>query len=34
VLYRQTLAWTREHHVGENHAVANDLKAWYVAKGF
>jgi len=33
-LYRQTFPWTQEHHVGQNHAVANDLKAWYRAKGF
>lgn len=34
VLYRETLAWTNERHVGQNHQVARDLKAWAKAKGF
>ena len=33
-LHRQTLAWTSERHVGQNAAVAKDLKLWYAAKGF
>lgn len=32
-LYRQTHAWTGMHHVGQNAAVARDLKLWYKAKG-
>jgi hypothetical protein len=33
-LYRNTLAWTGERHVGQNAATAKDLKTWAAAKGF
>lgn len=33
-LYRQTLGWTGTHHVGQNAAVAKDIKTWAKAKGF
>jgi hypothetical protein len=33
-LHQQTMAWTQEHHVGQNAAVARDLKHWFTAKGF
>lgn len=32
-LYRNTLAWSHEHHVGGNATTAQDLRAWYEAKG-
>jgi hypothetical protein len=32
-LFRQTSAWTRDHHVGSNAATARDLSTWYAAKG-
>jgi hypothetical protein len=32
-LYRSTLAWSGERHIGQNEATAKDLKAWYAAKG-
>lgn len=33
-LYRNTVTWAGEHHVGQNKATAADLKNWYAAKGF
>ena len=33
-LYRQTRAWTDEHHAGAARAIARDLRAWGTAKGY
>lgn len=33
-LHSQTAGWTGMHHVGQNAAVARDLRTWYAAKGF